>query len=120
MSYPDNTGTQTMLNLFPPEDTTIICKTKDGKKIEVDALDLDDMAIRVYVDAGWPKEMPQLEYLIRMCDLFHEKYNYLMSKASMNELLEEKAKILNSIKKNTYPSPVPTSSTVSSLQPTEN
>lgn len=104
------------LNLFPPEDTTIRCKTPEGTTIEVDAMDLDEMIIELYENR---QSIPRKEYLQLVCDKFAEKYGYKMSRRSMDVLLEVKTDMLNKIKKNTYPESDPVSSTESSQEPTE-
>ena len=106
------------LQLFPPEDTTINCKTPEGTTITVDAMDLDDMILEVYDEYPSDQEpkvtypdIPRKEYLGLVCEKFFQRYGYRMSKRSMDMLLDVKADILNKIKKNSYPQLDPVSST---------
>lgn len=105
-------------NLFPPEDTTINCNTPTGEVISVDAMDIDELLIQVYQD----KEvniLPRTEFLQLVCDKFKEKYNFSMSKRSMDMLIHVKHQMLEQVKKNSYPTEEPVSSTDSSLGVTE-
>lgn len=106
------------LQLFPPEDTTILCKVPDGEAISVDAMELDDMIMDVY--AEYPKpEIPRKEYLILMRNKFAERYGYRMSLRSMDILLDVKTEMLNRIKKNSYPQSDPVNSTESNQETPE-
>ena len=104
------------LQLFPPEDTLINCKTPDGQTIAIDAMDLDDMIAELYETR---KAIPRKEYLGLMCAKFAEKYGFAMSKRSMDVLLEVKTKILTDIKKNSTEELNPVSSTESNQEQTE-
>ena len=115
------------LQLFPAEDTTIKCKTPEGKTIEVDAMDLDDMIVEVYDE--YPSDevpkvtypvIPRKEYLGLICEKFFQRYGYRMSKRSMDILLDVKSDMLNKIKKNSYPQLDPVNSTESNPEPKEN
>lgn len=88
------------INLFPPEDTTINCNLPDGSKISVDALDLDELVAECY---NGKVEMPYKELMELMCNKFAEKYNVSVSRRSMSLLLDLKHKILEDVKKNSYP-----------------
>ena len=107
------------LNLFPPEDTIIRCKTPDGNVIEVDAMDIDNLVSEVFQEYG-TDTIPIREYLALVCSKFDAKYNYKMSKRSMDLLLEAKTKLLENVKKNTYQSLEPVSSTESNQEISEN
>lgn len=114
------------LQLFPPEDTTIRCKTPEGNVIEVDAMDLDDMILEVYDE--YPSDqvpkvtypaIPRKEYLALVCNKFKQRYGYAMSKRSMDMLLDAKTEILNKVKKNTYPQYAPVNSMEYNQETTE-
>jgi len=97
-------------NLFPPTDTTINCNAPDGRVIPVDAMDLDDMLIEVYQDFNKP-ELSHKEYLPAMIEKFFDRYDFRMSRRSMELLMQKKHEILETVKKNTYQSCDPISST---------
>lgn len=114
------------LQLFPPEDTTIKCKTPEGETIEVDAMDLDELILQVYDE--YPSDqtpkvtypnIPRKEYLGLVREKFDQRYGYRMSLRSMDILLDTKTEILNKIKKNSYQQSDPVSSTESSQEQTE-
>lgn len=103
-------------NLFPPDETTINCKTPTGEVIVVDAMDLDEMLIQIFEGKDL---VPRDTLLQQMCDKFENQYSFKMSKRSMDLLLDIKTDILNKVKKNSYQEPEPTSSTTSNPEPTE-
>jgi hypothetical protein len=114
------------LQLFPPEDTTIKCKTPEGETIEVDAMDLDELILQVYDE--YPSDqtpkvtypnIPRKEYLGLVREKFAQRYGYRMSLRSMDILLDTKTEILNKIKKNSYQQSDPVSSMESSQEQTE-
>lgn len=107
------------LQLFPPEDTIIRCKTPEGNVIEVDAMDVDNLVSEVFQEYG-TETIPIKEYLGLVCAKFADKYGYKMSKRSMDLLLEAKTNLLENVKKNTYASFEPASSTESSQETLEN
>lgn len=103
-------------NLFPPDETTINCKTPTGEVIVVDAMDLDEMLIQIFEGK---ESVPRDTLLQQMCDKFEKQYSFKMSRRSMDLLIDIKTDILNKVKKNSYQEPEPTSSTKSSLDHTE-
>lgn len=89
------------LNLFPSEDTLIVCKTPDGQSIEIDAMEIDAMLHDVYTE----KRVTSLslsEMLKEMTKKFEERFGFKMSLRSMDILIHEKDELLISVKKNTY------------------
>jgi len=107
------------LQLFPPEDTIIRCKTPEGNVIEVDAMDIDNLVSEVFQEYNQP-EIPIKEYLTLVCNKFNERYGYRMSKRSMDLLLEAKTNLLENVKKNTYQQSEPVDSTESNQETLEN
>ena len=105
------------LNLFPEENTTIVCNLPDGNKFEIDAFELDAMLARVY---NGKDALTTLEVTKGMRELFKEMYGFNISLRSMDLLIETKHRLLADIKKNTYLQCDPASSTESSPEPTEN
>lgn len=103
-------------NIFPEEDTTIICRKPDGTTIEVDAMDLDQMAIEVYHNR---ESMPVNEYLSEMCAKFKQKYGFPISMRSMDYLIDKKRTILEELKKNSFPVLEPVNSMESSQNANE-
>lgn len=105
------------LNLFPPEETKITCKTPDGSLIVIDAFELDLLISEVQFEASAP--IPLKDFLVFMVDKFAESYKFRMSLRSMDVLLEEKRKILDKVKKNTYQESEPANSMESPQEQTE-
>lgn len=107
----------TEIDLFPPEDTLIKCKTPEGLCIEIDAMDVDEMMAEVY---NGRKELSTQELLTGMCEKFKQRYGYGMSRRSMDVLIDVKTDILNRIKKNSLAQLSRASTTESNQEQTEN
>lgn len=87
----------TELNLFPEDDTLIICKKPDGSPINIDVLDLEEMSHSLFSS---PEDyLPYTEYINRLCSLFNEKYGFPISRMSMSNLVAVKDEILERLKK---------------------
>lgn len=105
------------MNIFDDQETKLVCNTPDGQKIEIDLLDLDDLAIEVYAGR---ESLPVGTYLSEMSRKFAEKYGFKISKASMDILLGKKNDLLKELKKNSFPMQGTTSSMESNLEQEEN
>jgi hypothetical protein len=106
------------ITLFPPDETLINCKTPDGSTIQVDAMDLDDMIADIYLTLG-VNNIQRTQFLSEMCARFEQRFGFRMGKRSMDMLVEIKHDLLEKVKKNSYLESEATSSTKSSLNPTE-
>jgi hypothetical protein len=89
----------TELNIFPPEDTTVVLRKPDKTAIELDVLELEALSHSLFSVAG--EEIPFDEYVLKMRDAFEQKYGYKMSIASMQYVISIKNDKLEYIKKNT-------------------
>ena len=107
----------TELNLFPEDDTLIICKKPDGSSIEIDVLDLEEMSHSVF--SSPEDSLPYIEYITKMCDIFKEKYEFDISKKSMQALIAAKDTVLEKLKKSIPTQLESASSTPSSQEPEE-
>ena len=87
------------LNIFPPEDTTIVLRKPDGEAITLDVLELEALSHSLFHQPG--ESLPFDEYITKMRDLFEQKYGYKMSIASMQHVVSIKNDKLEFIKKNT-------------------
>ena len=108
----------TELNIFPPEDTTIVLRKPDRTAIELDVLELEALSHSLFSVAG--ESMPFDEYVLKMRDTFEQKYGYRMSIASMQYVISIKNDKLEYIKKNTTTPLEPANATESSREPLEN
>lgn len=108
----------TELNIFPPEDTTIILRKPDKTAIELDVLELEALSHSVFQVAG--ESMLFNEYVLKMRDAFEQKYGYRMSIISMQGVISAKDDKLEYIKKNTTTPLEPVSATASSQGQPEN
>ena len=82
--------------LIPPEDTQINIHCPDGVTVTLDAIDLNDMLIRLHT------EDPNQNILQSMCQAFFQEWGQKISLISMTHLLDAKNEILTNAKKNSY------------------
>ena len=107
----------TELNLFPEDDTLIICKKPDGSSINIDVLELEEMSHSLFES---PEEsLSYTQYIGKMCGLFNDKYGFPISRVSMASLVRAKDEILERLKKSIPTQLESVNSTLSSQEPEE-
>lgn len=86
--------------IFPEEETTIKLNTEEGQTFTIDIMDIDIMMMKVFGAHDDVAVLDRLVLVKEMCAQFKEEYDYNISKASMDYLLEVKHRKMDELKKN--------------------
>jgi hypothetical protein len=106
----------TEIDIFPQTDSTLKLNPKGKDPIEIDVFDLDLMVLDLYAEND-VTDMPYIDFINGMCKKFKDKYDFDISKMSMDLIMKQQKKKLDKIKKNALVQPEQSDSTAPNPEP---